>query len=315
MRPSPPGIKPVQNGNGHEKPWPYWVELTLRYEWPVFLGLLLCLACQFFQNFVVRYLAIYGVGVLAAYSIVNYKTPWCIISIVWPLLFVFAAGVTARKIPRAAFFAIAGAGLGFFLGAAASYLIQSSAVRGICPWSSYLLEVLKVTLAASSTSPTCGELGERLYTVAFGGALLGAGGGFFLGRSSRLSEQVMQSLQLAAGGLALLMSLAVAIELNYFRCSTETEPYVYVQSYNDIYKLTRPVLSLAHSNPVYYAMVGHLIRTSTYPFPWILGDFPNVGYYDHDNMPSKSTPISSSCSRTRSQKWRRSCMRATTPSR
>ena len=274
-------------GNGHEKPWPYWVELTLRYEWPVFLGLLLCLACQFFQNFVVRYLAIYGVGVLAAYSIVNYKTPWCVISIVWPLLFVFAAGVTARKIPRAAFFSIAGAGLGFFLGAAASYLIQSSGVRGLCPWSSYLLEVLKVTLAASSTSPTCGEIGERLYTVAFAGALLGGGGGFFLGRSSRIGEQVMQTFQLAAGGVALLMSLAVAIELNYFRCSTETEPYVYVQTYNDIYRLTRPVLRLAHSNPAYYAMVGHLIRTSTYPFPWILGDFPNVGYYDHDNMPSK----------------------------
>ena len=38
-----------------------------------------------------RYLAIYGLGVLFAYSIVPYKTPWCIISIIWPFLFLGAA--------------------------------------------------------------------------------------------------------------------------------------------------------------------------------------------------------------------------------
>jgi hypothetical protein len=36
-------------------------------------------------------MAIYAVGTLVAYSIVKYKTPWCIISIVWPLLFTFGA--------------------------------------------------------------------------------------------------------------------------------------------------------------------------------------------------------------------------------
>jgi hypothetical protein len=46
-------------------------------------------------------------------------------------------------------------------------------------------------------------------------------------------------------------------------------------------------MKLAHSNPAYYQMIGHLIRTSTYPFPWLLGDFPNVGYYEHDNLPGK----------------------------
>jgi hypothetical protein len=34
-------------------------------------------------------------------------------------------------------------------------------------------------------------------------------------------------------------------------------------------------------------MVGHFIRTSTYPFPWLLGDFPNIGYYEHNNAPEK----------------------------
>lgn len=274
-------------GNGHEKPWPYWVELLLRYEWPAFIGLLLCLVCQFFRNFTIRYLAIYGVGVLAAYSIVNYKTPWCIISIVWPLLFVFGAGAAAATIPRKAFFIAGFAIIGLIVGALLSYLIQPAAVKGVCTWGAYLGSVFRVILAASSTSPTCGEIGPRLFGTAALLALIFGGMGYFAGGASKLSEQVMRTVQLSASGLAMLVSLTLAIFLNYFDCTTDTEPYVYVQTYNDIFKLTKPVLELARSNPTYYGMIGHLIRTSTYPFPWILGDFPNVGYYEHSNLPGK----------------------------
>ena len=61
-----------------------------------------------------------------------------------------------------------------------------------------------------------------------------------------------------------------------------------MQTYNDIFKLTRPVLALVRRDPVFYQMTGHLIRNSSYPFPWILGDFPRVGYYEHETLP---TPI------------------------
>src|SRR5215210_4432056 len=98
-----------QNGNGHEKPWSYWLMLIGRYEPAVALGLIACLFCQVFKSISVRYLAIYGAGTLAAYSIVHYKTPWCIISIVWPLLFVFAAGLLRfpEKFRRASYLAAA----------------------------------------------------------------------------------------------------------------------------------------------------------------------------------------------------------------
>ena len=56
-------------------------------------GLILCLWCQKFKNLSLRYLAIYGVGTLIAYSIVKYKTPWCIISFGWPFLFVLGGWV------------------------------------------------------------------------------------------------------------------------------------------------------------------------------------------------------------------------------
>jgi hypothetical protein len=75
--------------------------------------------------------------------------------------------------------------------------------------------------------------------------------------------------------------------LNYFRYSTDSEPYVYVQTYNDIYRLINPLMRLVRSNPLNYRMVGHFIRTSTYPFPWLLGDFANVGYYENHNSPGK----------------------------
>jgi uncharacterized protein (TIGR03663 family) len=194
-------------GHGHEKPWYYWLELmapsfkagradVLGYELPALVGVVLCLFCQRFKNVSLRYLAIYSVGTLVAYSIVPYKTPWCIISFIWPFLFIFGA-------------------------------------------------------AASLTAP---RYRTAVHTVS---------------------------------AVFLSVSLGSTIWLNYFRCTTDTEPYVYVQTYNDIFKLTKPLLQLAHRDPRYYQLTGHMIRTSAYPLPWILGDFPHVGYYEHQNLPAK----------------------------
>lgn len=187
-------FKTGSNGNGHEKEWWYWLMLIGRYEIPVALGLVACVFCLAFKDIALRYLAIYGVGVLAAYSIVRYKTPWCIISIVWPLLFIFGAAL-------------------LFL------------------------------------PPVYRRIGNLVALV------------------------------------LIAVSLGQSIRLNYFRCTTDTEPYVYVQTYNDIWKLTEPLLKLAHRDPTKYQLVGHMIRTSAYPLPWILGDFTRVGYYEKDNLP------------------------------
>jgi uncharacterized protein (TIGR03663 family) len=193
-------------GHGHEKAWDYWLKLMgptwglgradfFGYELPMLAGLILCLFCQKFKNLSLRYLAIYGAGSLVAYSIVKYKTPWCIISFGWPFLFLF------------------------------------------------------------------------------GGAIL-------LVRPKHL--------RLARGtiGVLLSISLASSIWLNYFRCSSPDEPYAYVQTYNDIFKFTKPLLTLAKRDPSNYHLTGHLIRSSVYPLPWMLGDFDRVGYYEGGNMPA-----------------------------
>ena len=71
----------------------YWLALIARYEWPTLVGLLYVLRLAWPAPAQQRYLAIYGLGVLIAYSIVPYKTPWCIISILWPFLLLFGCAV------------------------------------------------------------------------------------------------------------------------------------------------------------------------------------------------------------------------------
>lgn len=194
-------------GHGHEKPWYYWVKIMspsfefsradcFGYELPALAGLVLCIFALQLKNVSLRYLAIYGVGTLAAYSIVNYKTPWCIISFIWPFLFIFGA---------------------------ANLIIP---------------------------------LQYKTWTYVVSAVLL-------------------------------FSSLGSSISLNYFRCTTDTEPYVYVQTYNDIYRFTDPLLRLARLNPLAYQLTGHIIRASPYPLPWILDDFAHIGYYEHDNLPTK----------------------------
>jgi uncharacterized protein (TIGR03663 family) len=203
-------------GHGHEKAWDYWLGLMMPhfeikrtdffgYELPMLAGLILSFIlgvaivfrwkfCQKF-NLSLRYLAIYGVGSLVAYSIVKYKTPWCIISFGWPLLFIFAAAVL---------------------------LVRAKNLR-------------------------------KVYITI---------------------------------GILLCISLGSSIWLNYFKCSSPDEPYAYVQTYNDMFKLTKPLLTLAKRDPSNYHLTGHLIRSSVYPLPWVLGDFDRVGYYEGGNMPA-----------------------------
>jgi len=71
----------------------YWLALMAHYEWPTLIGLLYAVRLAWPATAQQRYLAIYGLGVLIAYSIVPYKTPWCIISILWPFLLLFGCAV------------------------------------------------------------------------------------------------------------------------------------------------------------------------------------------------------------------------------
>ena len=180
-------------GNGHEKeaydllPFVnyYWIALLARYEWPALIGLLWSVRYAWPGPAVPRLLAIFGGGVLLAYSLVPYKTPWCIASIMWPWFIFFGAAVTAARRPWAA---------------------------------------------------------------------------------------VVSAILLAA-------SFAQAVRLNFFRFEADNEPYVYVQTYRAMENFTGPLLDLAAADPRRAQTAGAVYLESYYPLPWVLGSFPNVGYY------------------------------------
>lgn len=69
----------------------YWIFLMARYEWPALAGLLCCPRYIFPSDARLRYMAIYAGGVLLAFSIIPYKTPWCVISIAWPFYLILGA--------------------------------------------------------------------------------------------------------------------------------------------------------------------------------------------------------------------------------
>lgn len=180
-------------GNGHEKdayellPFVnyYWLALLARYEWPALIGLVWSVRYAWPGPAVPRLLAILGGGVLLAYSLVPYKTPWCIAAIMWPWFIFFGAAVTALR-------------------------------------------------------------GFAVHVLA---------------------------------GLALAVSLAQALRLNFFRFEADNEPYVYVQTFRSIGDFTGPLLELAAVDPRRKHIDGAIYLESYYPLPWILGAFPNIGYH------------------------------------
>ncbi|MFH1498524.1 MAG: flippase activity-associated protein Agl23 [Verrucomicrobiota bacterium] len=68
---------------GHAKPWHYWLGLMWRYEWIALAGFALSARFLVAGSKSVRIAVIAGAGTLAAYSLISYKTPWCIVVILW----------------------------------------------------------------------------------------------------------------------------------------------------------------------------------------------------------------------------------------
>lgn len=78
----------------------YWLALLARYEWPALAGLVWSVRYAWPAPAAPRLLAIMAAGILLAYSLVPYKTPWCIASIVWPWFLFFGLAADRRRWTR-----------------------------------------------------------------------------------------------------------------------------------------------------------------------------------------------------------------------
>ena len=184
------------SGTGHEKSPLYWWELLTRYEWPVLAGVLASVAViRPNTDRFLRWFAISAGGAFAAYSIIAYKTPWCLIAWAWPFFLVF--------------------------GVAVDWLMRR-----------------------------------------FGRIVAGT-----------------------IAGALLLVSLVQSWALNFYRFTDEDEPYVYVQTTNDVNELLDPLRWQLARNPAALFNPGHVIQPEHHPLLWLLGDRPNVTLEDEYGDP------------------------------
>ncbi len=181
----------------HSKPFFYWLSLCTRYEYIALLGIIFSTKYMFSSSIALRYTSIYGLGTFLAYSIVPYKTPWCIISILWPFFFIFGEFINS--------------------------LLKTKF--------KFLIDILCISL--------------------------------------------------------FIFSFFTLIRLNFINYTNHKEPYVYVQTFNDIKKLTEPINNLVKEDPTQeYSLTGNILRTDEWPLPWTLLNLTMVGYFAAGNRPS-----------------------------
>ncbi len=83
----------------------------------------------------------------------------------------------------------------------------------------------------------------------------------------------------------LAMSLALTLDLNFRKATDENEPYVYVQTRDDIRKLLDPLKSLVARDPLQIHLTGHIVMADIHPLPWLLGDFTHIDFPEVDELP------------------------------
>lgn len=77
-----------EKGNGHAKPFYYWLTLMGTFEWFALLGLLLTPFALKKIPRQLRLVSVLGFGLWLLYSLIAYKTPWCVLSYEWCLILV-----------------------------------------------------------------------------------------------------------------------------------------------------------------------------------------------------------------------------------
>lgn len=84
-----PWAKTGVQGSGHDKVWSYWLELIFKNDLIVFLSMIWTAQIFFLRKMVSQktiWMAIFAWVHFVMYSVIPYKTPWCVISIAWPFL-------------------------------------------------------------------------------------------------------------------------------------------------------------------------------------------------------------------------------------
>jgi uncharacterized protein (TIGR03663 family) len=92
-----PWLKTGVQGNGHEKPFLHWTDVMAKYEFVILAAQLLALPFAKKNKWILFY-GVFALGNWLIYSLIPYKTPWCLISILWP--FAVVAGFAMEDLHK-----------------------------------------------------------------------------------------------------------------------------------------------------------------------------------------------------------------------
>jgi len=262
-------FKTGQSGNGHEKPWFYWLKLFGRYERPAAIGLLAALpwllprfprgvragavavvALWLAWCATPRFLAAHGIYLWKSWGEIDVKTAMFSAWFTWPYLLLcgailFAVLCAVSSAPRfTRGLAIYGVGT----------LVAYSIIHYKTPW-----------CIISLTWP---------FMLLFGCAV-------------DIAIRKFQDDAAVLASIPLYASFCGMVYLNFHNYTNPKELYVYVQTFPAINDVVNPLYALAARNPANYQISGHILMESYHPLPWLLGDFPNIGYYEDDSTPPK----------------------------
>ncbi len=271
--------KKAHEGEGHNKPFIYWTTLLLQNEPVAALGLLACLRYAVPPLSTARYRALGGATVG--------------LCLLWTA-FWFVPGDKHLDAARDAL----RLGDATLLGQPLTLLPTA-------------LAVLTVVLLAGATSclalPRAADWRLRLLAICGPGTFLAYSlipyktpwcaisflWPFFFTAGALLAELttnlVLPIVRRAAYAVGTLLAAASAwwmVDLNYLHPSKDGLSYVYVQTFDDMWRITNPLLDFARDDPSQYTSLrGVILCGSTYPLPWVLGDFTGIGYYGDGNAP------------------------------
>lgn len=220
------------------------------------------------------YLAFWAIGMLAAYSLVKYKTPWLTLNMVLPLAVMGGYAVAALLSARAvkpwlvgALVVTATESVGLLLPRAS---LASLASRPKVAFQA-LLDTAGGQLARFAEDPRfLAGMGVPLLVTA--GALASALLALAWPRRPRIV--IAPALILAAG-----VSIYQTIELNFYRYDDDRYVYVYAHTRRGFHGLVDRIHSLAEASGSGTATPISVTSTEHWPLSWYLRDYTQTGYH------------------------------------
>ncbi|PYL01541.1 MAG: hypothetical protein DME19_01305 [Verrucomicrobia bacterium] len=237
----------------HHKNGPVWSEALI-----VALAMVGCVAA-FTRRWLgqtnlllVRTMAFFTGGLMLIYTVLSYKTPWCLLGFLHGMILLAGVG--------------------------AAVLLRARRTRWL-KWTSGILLVVATLRLGWLTYPYSLSSREHYY---FYGILLIVGGGIVTLLLSRTARQ----FNWTTGALLMVASAQLgwqACRASFPYCASPGNPYVYAQTSPDILKLVDKIEALARVSPDGHDLVVKVMsdHDSYWPLPWYLRRFTRVGYWNN----------------------------------